>query len=151
MDIARGALAKIDRQLLAGMEHDQASRMVRVPVSDAMWPLGSATASPWASPWDVASPNSSHMNSSSQLQPRISPVPSPMKSNPVSCTDLKNSTAERNASTNENGTYAGRRRFSGRGPCHTGRRAPSQVATTAVHVGQASSTSDATAPSAPDP
>lgn len=37
MDIARGALAKIDRQLLAGMEHDQATRMVRVPVSDAMW------------------------------------------------------------------------------------------------------------------
>ncbi len=37
MDVARGALAKIDRQLLAGMEHDQASRMVRVPVSDAMW------------------------------------------------------------------------------------------------------------------
>lgn len=37
MDIARGALAKMDRQLLADMEHDQTSRMVRVPVSDAMW------------------------------------------------------------------------------------------------------------------
>lgn len=37
MDLDRGVLAKIDRQLLAGMGHDQASRMVRVPVSDAMW------------------------------------------------------------------------------------------------------------------
>lgn len=37
MDLDRGVLAKIDRQLLAGMRHDQTSRMVRVPVSDAVW------------------------------------------------------------------------------------------------------------------
>jgi hypothetical protein len=37
IDLDRGVLAKIDRQLLAGLRHDQTSRMVRVPVSDAMW------------------------------------------------------------------------------------------------------------------
>jgi hypothetical protein len=37
MDLDRGVLAKIDRQLLAGLRHDHTSRMVRVPVSDAMW------------------------------------------------------------------------------------------------------------------
>ena len=37
MDLDRGVLAKIDRRLLAGLRHDQTSRMVRVPVSDAMW------------------------------------------------------------------------------------------------------------------
>lgn len=37
MDLDRGVLAKIDRRLLARMEHDQTSRMVRVPVSEAMW------------------------------------------------------------------------------------------------------------------
>lgn len=37
MDLDRGLLAKIDRRLLADLEHEQISRMVRVPVSDAMW------------------------------------------------------------------------------------------------------------------
>ena len=37
MDLDRGVLAKIDRQLLAGLRHDQTSRMVRVSVSDATW------------------------------------------------------------------------------------------------------------------
>jgi hypothetical protein len=37
MDLDRGVLAKIDRQLLAGLRHDETSRMVRVPVSDATW------------------------------------------------------------------------------------------------------------------
>lgn len=37
MDLDRGMLAKIDRRLLADLEHDQMSRMVRVPVSEAVW------------------------------------------------------------------------------------------------------------------
>lgn len=80
----------------------------------------------------------------------MSPESSSAKSNPASCTDPKNSTGGRRLSTNENKTYESRQRFSEREPCLTGRRAPSQVATIAVHAGQGSSTSDATAPSAPD-
>jgi hypothetical protein len=37
MDLDRGALAKIDRKILSGFGHDKHSRMVRVPVSEAMW------------------------------------------------------------------------------------------------------------------
>jgi preprotein translocase subunit SecA len=37
MDLDRGLLAKIDRRLLADLDHEQVSRMVRVPVSEAMW------------------------------------------------------------------------------------------------------------------
>lgn len=52
----------------------------------------------------------------------------------------------RDSSTNESTTYAGRRRFSGRGACHTGRRAPSPVGTITVLAGRVSRTSDATVP-----
>lgn len=37
MDLDLGLLAKIDRRLLADLDHLQVSRMVRVPVSDATW------------------------------------------------------------------------------------------------------------------
>lgn len=37
MDLDRGLLARIDRRLLARLHHEQASRMVRVPVSEALW------------------------------------------------------------------------------------------------------------------
>ena len=32
-----GVLARVDRRLLAGLDHDQTSRMVRVPASEALW------------------------------------------------------------------------------------------------------------------
>ena len=37
MDLDRGALAKIDRRILSGLGHDESYRMVRVPVSAALW------------------------------------------------------------------------------------------------------------------
>jgi hypothetical protein len=37
MDLERGVLAKIDRKLLAGLSDDERFRMVRVPVTMAVW------------------------------------------------------------------------------------------------------------------
>jgi hypothetical protein len=37
MDLERGALARIDRKLLAGLGQDETYRMVRVPVTAAKW------------------------------------------------------------------------------------------------------------------
>jgi hypothetical protein len=37
MDLDRGALAKIDRRILSGLDHNEHSQMVRVPVSELMW------------------------------------------------------------------------------------------------------------------
>ena len=37
MDLDRAALAKIDRRILSGLDHDEHSQMVRVPVSEAVW------------------------------------------------------------------------------------------------------------------
>jgi hypothetical protein len=37
MDLDRGALAKLDRRILSGLDHDEQSQMVRVPVSEAVW------------------------------------------------------------------------------------------------------------------
>ena len=37
MDLDRGALAKIDRRVLSGLDHDEHYQMVRVPVSEAVW------------------------------------------------------------------------------------------------------------------
>ena len=37
MDLDRGALARIDRKLLAGLSDDEAYRTVRVPVTAAKW------------------------------------------------------------------------------------------------------------------
>jgi hypothetical protein len=37
MDIDRGALANLDRRLLAGLDRDERFQMVRVPVSPAKW------------------------------------------------------------------------------------------------------------------
>jgi hypothetical protein len=37
MDLDRGALAKIDRTILSGLGHGESYRMVRVPVSAAVW------------------------------------------------------------------------------------------------------------------
>ena len=37
MNLDRGALAKIDRRILSGLEHDESWQIVRVPVSVAMW------------------------------------------------------------------------------------------------------------------
>ena len=37
MDLDRGALAKLDRAILSGLDHDEHSQMVRVPVSEAVW------------------------------------------------------------------------------------------------------------------
>ena len=37
MDLDRGALARIDRRLMAGLEQEQEYRMVRVPVTEAKW------------------------------------------------------------------------------------------------------------------
>jgi hypothetical protein len=37
MDLDRGALAKLDRRILSGLDHNEHSQMVRVPVSEAMW------------------------------------------------------------------------------------------------------------------
>jgi hypothetical protein len=39
MDLDRRRLAKIDRKILAGLGHDERYRMVRVPVSEAMWSM----------------------------------------------------------------------------------------------------------------
>ena len=39
MDLDRGALARIDRRILSGLDHDERYWMVRVPVSDAMWSM----------------------------------------------------------------------------------------------------------------
>jgi hypothetical protein len=35
MELDRGALAKIDRGILSGLDHNEHSKMVRVPVSEA--------------------------------------------------------------------------------------------------------------------
>jgi hypothetical protein len=37
MDVDRGALAKIDRRILSGLDHNEHSQMVRVPISEVMW------------------------------------------------------------------------------------------------------------------
>jgi hypothetical protein len=37
MELDRGALAKIDRRILSGLDHNEHSQMVRVPVSEVMW------------------------------------------------------------------------------------------------------------------
>jgi hypothetical protein len=37
MDLDRGTLAKIDRKMLSGLDHEESWQIVRVPVSDAMW------------------------------------------------------------------------------------------------------------------
>ena len=37
MELDRRALAKIDRRILSGLDHNEHSQMVRVPVSEAMW------------------------------------------------------------------------------------------------------------------
>jgi hypothetical protein len=39
MDLDRGALAKIDRGILSGLDHDERSQMVRVSVSEAVWSM----------------------------------------------------------------------------------------------------------------
>jgi len=39
MDLDRGVLAKIDRQLLAALGHDEANRIARVPLSEAAWSI----------------------------------------------------------------------------------------------------------------
>jgi hypothetical protein len=39
MDLDRGALAKIDRRILSGLDHNERSQMVRVPVSEVMWSM----------------------------------------------------------------------------------------------------------------
>ena len=39
MDLDRGVLAKIDRQILGALGHDEAYRIVRVPVSEATWSI----------------------------------------------------------------------------------------------------------------
>ena len=37
MDLGWGTLANIDRKLLSGLERDERHRMVRLPISDALW------------------------------------------------------------------------------------------------------------------
>lgn len=37
MELERGTLAKIDRKILSGLDHDQRYQIVRVPVSEAAW------------------------------------------------------------------------------------------------------------------
>jgi hypothetical protein len=37
MDLDRGALARLDRRLLAGLDHEERFQMVRVPVTLATW------------------------------------------------------------------------------------------------------------------
>ena len=37
MGLDRGTLSRIDRKLLSGLDRDEAWRMVRVPVSEAVW------------------------------------------------------------------------------------------------------------------
>ena len=39
MDLDRGALARIDRGIFSGLDHNEHSQMVRVPVSEAMWSM----------------------------------------------------------------------------------------------------------------
>ena len=39
MELDRGALAKIDRGILSGLDHNEHSQMVRVPVSEAVWSM----------------------------------------------------------------------------------------------------------------
>jgi len=39
MELDRGALAKIDRRILSGLDHDERYQMVRVPVSEAVWSM----------------------------------------------------------------------------------------------------------------
>ena len=39
MELDRGALAKIDRRILSGLDHSEHSQMVRVPVSEAVWSM----------------------------------------------------------------------------------------------------------------
>jgi len=39
MELDRGALAKIDRRILFGLDHNEHSQMVRVPVSEAVWSM----------------------------------------------------------------------------------------------------------------
>lgn len=36
-DLDRGTLAKIDRKILSGLDHDETWKMVRVPAAEAMW------------------------------------------------------------------------------------------------------------------
>jgi hypothetical protein len=37
MELDRGTLAKIDRRILSGLDHNEHSQMVRVPASEAVW------------------------------------------------------------------------------------------------------------------
>jgi hypothetical protein len=37
MELDRGALAKIDRRILSGLDHNERYWMVRVPISEAVW------------------------------------------------------------------------------------------------------------------
>ncbi|MFN2486680.1 MAG: SEC-C metal-binding domain-containing protein [Acidimicrobiia bacterium] len=37
MDLDRGTLARIDRKVLSGLDHDESYRMVRLPVTEATW------------------------------------------------------------------------------------------------------------------
>ena len=37
MDLDRGALAKLDRRILSGLDRNEHSQMVRVPVSETVW------------------------------------------------------------------------------------------------------------------
>lgn len=39
MELDRGALAKIDRRILSGLDDSEHSQMVRVPVSEAVWSM----------------------------------------------------------------------------------------------------------------
>jgi hypothetical protein len=39
MELDRGALARIDRRILSGLDHNEHSQMVRVPVSEAVWSM----------------------------------------------------------------------------------------------------------------
>ena len=39
MDLDRGALGRIDRRILSGLDHGERSQMVRVPVSEAVWSM----------------------------------------------------------------------------------------------------------------
>lgn len=39
MDLDRGMLAKIDRKILSGLDHDEQYQIVRVPVSEAAWSM----------------------------------------------------------------------------------------------------------------
>ena len=147
MDLDRGVLAKIDRQLLAGLRHDRphAWSVFQSPMRCGR--LGSAIAPLSASRWVMALPNSSDTNSWSRPPSKTSQEPSSTKSNPDCCRDLMNLTAGRGSSTDESKTFASQRSSSERGLCRINRRGPNQVATTAAHADQGSSTSDATAPS----